>query len=179
MQIGIRSAPCQEFVGTTLTGGADPKLCKGLLGDPPSSLQMARRLGSLLPPEKPVKISILEIVSLAMGIQVMAIMGPPVLHSLPRTLSLLKFCPSQRFELARAGVTSKTKIVRNTNTPVVERFTEIFLFSLVFGCWCCSGMKWKEQGARMVLSLRALVLTQTRWNQFWEKIDQYGFPLAA
>jgi hypothetical protein len=41
------------------------------------------------------------------------------------------------------------------------------------------GMKWKEKGASMVLSLRALVLTQTRWDQFWRKVDQYGFPIAA
>jgi hypothetical protein len=37
-------------------------------------------------------------------------------------------------------------------------------------------MRWKEKGASIVLSLRALVLTQTRWDQFWGKIDQYGFP---
>ena len=41
---------------------------------------------------------------------------------------------------------------------------------------CRSGMRWKENGAQMILSLRALLLTQTRWAQFWSKIEQYGVP---
>jgi hypothetical protein len=40
-------------------------------------------------------------------------------------------------------------------------------------------MRWKEKGAAMILSLRALVLTPTRWTQFWNKLDQYGFPVAG
>jgi hypothetical protein len=40
------------------------------------------------------------------------------------------------------------------------------------------GMRWKEAGAAVVLSLRTLVLTSTRWNQFWNKLNQYGFPVA-
>jgi hypothetical protein len=28
----------------------------------------------------------------------------------------------------------------------------------------------------MILSLRALLLTETRWSQFWSKIEQYGVP---
>ena len=43
---------------------------------------------------------------------------------------------------------------------------------------CCSGMRWKETGAAVVLSLRTLVLTATRWGQFWNKLDQYGFPIS-
>jgi hypothetical protein len=30
----------------------------------------------------------------------------------------------------------------------------------------------------VVLSLRTLVLTPTRWTQFWNKLNQYGFPMA-
>ena len=41
---------------------------------------------------------------------------------------------------------------------------------------CSSGMRWKEKGAGVVLSLRTLVLTATRWSQFWNKLNQYGFP---
>jgi hypothetical protein len=40
-------------------------------------------------------------------------------------------------------------------------------------------MKWVERGARLVLSLRALVLTNERWQQFWAKINQDGFALPA
>ena len=43
---------------------------------------------------------------------------------------------------------------------------------------CCSGMRWKETGAAVVLSLRTLVLTPTRWSQFWNKLNQYGFPIS-
>ena len=63
--------------------------------------------------------------------------------------------------------------------PIGSGVTEAACKTLVKQRLCCSGMKWKEKGARIVLSLRALVLTQTRWDQFWGKIDQYGFPIAA
>lgn len=40
-------------------------------------------------------------------------------------------------------------------------------------------MKWKEAGAAVVLSLRTLTHSSGRWEQFWSKIDQYGFPVIA
>lgn len=43
---------------------------------------------------------------------------------------------------------------------------------------CKSGMKWKEKGAAMILSLRTLVRSTGRWDQFWRKVNQYGFPIA-
>ena len=39
---------------------------------------------------------------------------------------------------------------------------------------CGSGMRWKDTGIQVVLSLRALVQTPSRWGQFWEKVEQYG-----
>ena len=39
---------------------------------------------------------------------------------------------------------------------------------------CGSGMRWKDQGAKVILSLRALVQPKGRWQQFWDKIDQLG-----
>ena len=39
-----------------------------------------------------------------------------------------------------------------------------------------SGMRWKDAGMKMILSLRALVKTEGRWDQFWEKIDGSGVP---
>ena len=33
--------------------------------------------------------------------------------------------------------------------------------------------------AAAVLSLRCLNYTPERWDQFWSKVDQYGFPVAA
>lgn len=44
---------------------------------------------------------------------------------------------------------------------------------------CESGMKWKNKGASIVLSLRTLVYSGTNWGQFWGKISQYGFPVVA
>src|SRR5512142_1537226 len=44
---------------------------------------------------------------------------------------------------------------------------------------CGSGMKWTESGAAVVLSLRALSYTPERWDQFWSKVDRWGFPVAA
>lgn len=41
---------------------------------------------------------------------------------------------------------------------------------------CKSGMKWKNKGAEIVLSLRTLVYSGTHFQQFWEKINQYGCP---
>jgi hypothetical protein len=41
------------------------------------------------------------------------------------------------------------------------------------------GMEWTEGGAAVVLSLRALSYTPERWNQFWSKVDRWGFPVAA
>jgi hypothetical protein len=63
--------------------------------------------------------------------------------------------------------------------PIGSGVTEAACKTLVKQRLCYSGMRWKEKGASIVLSLRALVLTQTRWDQFWGKIDQYGFPIAA
>jgi hypothetical protein len=40
---------------------------------------------------------------------------------------------------------------------------------------CGSGMKWKQSGAAAVLRLRSLILTEGRWEQFWNKIDRFGF----
>lgn len=44
---------------------------------------------------------------------------------------------------------------------------------------CKSGMKWKNKGASIVLSLRTLVYSGTHWQQFWGKVNQYGFPIAV
>ena len=63
--------------------------------------------------------------------------------------------------------------------PIGSGVTEAACKTLVKQRLCCSGMKWVERGARVVLSLRALVLTNERWQQFWSKINQYGFAIPA
>jgi hypothetical protein len=65
------------------------------------------------------------------------------------------------------------------NLPIGSGVTEAACKTIVKQRLCCSGMKWKEKGAAIVLSLRTLVHSRGRWSQFWSKIDQYGFPVAA
>jgi len=68
---------------------------------------------------------------------------------------------------------------RAQSLPIGSGVTEAACKTLVKQRLCCSGMKWAERGASVVMSLRALVLTPERWEQFWSKINQYGFQLAT
>ena len=61
--------------------------------------------------------------------------------------------------------------------PIGSGVTEAACKTLVKQRLCQSGMRWKEKGAQVILSLRALLLTQTRWSQFWRKLEQYGAPV--
>lgn len=38
-----------------------------------------------------------------------------------------------------------------------------------------SGMKWKQAGAGIVLTLRTLLYSDGYWKQFWQKVDQFGW----
>jgi Zn-finger protein len=68
---------------------------------------------------------------------------------------------------------------REKKYPIGSGVTEAACKTLVKQRLCCSGMRWKEKGAGIILSLRALVLTKERWSQFWAKLDQYGFPVET
>lgn len=60
------------------------------------------------------------------------------------------------------------------NLPIGSGVTEAACKTIIKQRLCKSGMKWKLDGAGKVISLRCLVNTGKRWNQLWEKIDQYG-----
>ena len=60
--------------------------------------------------------------------------------------------------------------------PIGSGVTEAACKTLVKQRLCSSGMRWTPEGAQIILSLRALALTETRWEQFWQKINQYGVP---
>lgn len=64
------------------------------------------------------------------------------------------------------------------NLPIGSGVTEAACKTLVKQRLCGSGMRWKNKGAKVILSLRALVQSKGRWQQFWEKIDQYGAEAA-
>ena len=66
----------------------------------------------------------------------------------------------------------------DSNYPIGSGVTEAACITVIKQRLCCSGMRWKETGAAVVLSLRTLVLTPTRWTQFWNKLNQYGFPIS-
>ncbi|MCP5086077.1 MAG: ISKra4 family transposase, partial [Rhodobacteraceae bacterium] len=68
---------------------------------------------------------------------------------------------------------------RQKHYPIGSGVTEAACKTLVKQRLCGAGMRWKEKGAAVILSLRELVLTPTRWEQFWDKLNQYGFPVAA
>lgn len=61
--------------------------------------------------------------------------------------------------------------------PIGSGVTESACKTLVKMRMCRSGAKWTEEGAGIVLTLRALNYTQGRWDQFWANVDQYGFPI--
>ncbi len=63
--------------------------------------------------------------------------------------------------------------------PIGSGVTEAACKLIVKQRLCNSGMRWKEEGAAAVLSLRTLSYSEGRWAQFWQKIDANGFSLAA
>ncbi|NEX22183.1 hypothetical protein G3480_18050 [Thiorhodococcus mannitoliphagus] len=56
--------------------------------------------------------------------------------------------------------------------PISSGVTEASCKTLVKQRLCASGMRWKNTGAKIVLSLGALTQTAGRWTQFWQRIDQ-------
>jgi hypothetical protein len=63
--------------------------------------------------------------------------------------------------------------------PIGSGVTEAACKTLVKQRLCCSGMRWKLQGAKVILSLRALIQSKGRWEQFWDKIDQFGAQICV
>lgn len=63
---------------------------------------------------------------------------------------------------------------REANLPIGSGVTEAACKTVVKERMSGSGMKWKNSGAATVLNLRSLILTQSRWDQFWAKIIQFG-----
>lgn len=66
----------------------------------------------------------------------------------------------------------------NANHPIGSGVTEAACKTIVKQRLGQSGMRWKDKGARAILSLRTLVKSTGRWQQFWQKVNQYGFPIT-
>jgi hypothetical protein len=63
--------------------------------------------------------------------------------------------------------------------PIGSGVTEAACKTLIKQRLCNAGMRWKDKGASAVISLRSLVITYGRWEQFWDKVNHYGVPRAA
>ena len=62
------------------------------------------------------------------------------------------------------------------NWPIGSGVVEAACKTLIKQRLCASGMRWKSNGIKVILSLRSLVKTKGRWNQFWNKINIGGVP---
>lgn len=60
--------------------------------------------------------------------------------------------------------------------PIGSGITEAACKVIIKQRLCCSGMRWKTHGAGAVISLRCLNQTNGRWEQFWKKSQEIGYP---
>lgn len=74
------------------------------------------------------------------------------------------------------GGRMKYHLHTKNNLPIGSGVVEAACKSIIKQRLGGSGMRWKSNGIKMILSLRPLVKTQGRWKQFWEKISFSGVP---
>lgn len=60
--------------------------------------------------------------------------------------------------------------------PIGSGVTEAACKVIIKQRLCCSGMKWKAPGAGIVITLRCLHETEGRWEQYWQKSQECGYP---
>jgi hypothetical protein len=58
--------------------------------------------------------------------------------------------------------------------PIGSGVTEAACKTLVKQRLCGSGMKWTRSGAPAVLTLRAILLSTSRWTSLWSYLDKNG-----
>lgn len=73
----------------------------------------------------------------------------------------------------------KYKKIRELNAPIGSGVTEAACKVIVKERMCKSGMRWKNDGAQVVLKLRTMNQTEGHWDYFWSKVDKFGFDMAA
>jgi hypothetical protein len=59
--------------------------------------------------------------------------------------------------------------------PIGSGVTEAACKTFVKGRLAGSGMRWKRYGIDNMLMTRGLIFSAGRWNQFWKKIERYGY----
>jgi len=65
------------------------------------------------------------------------------------------------------------------NLPIGSGVIEAACKTIIKQRLSASGMRWKSNGTRIILSLKSLIKTKGRWDQFWEKINISGVPTLA
>jgi len=65
-------------------------------------------------------------------------------------------------------------VFRAMQFPIGSGVTEAACKTLVKLRLCGSGMKWTRSGAQTVITLRALLLSTSRWASLWAYFDQHG-----
>jgi len=66
-------------------------------------------------------------------------------------------------------------LYRLMGLPIGSGVTEAACKCIAKERLCGSGMRWQLNGAQEVLSLRAMIKSSGRWEQFWRKTAQHGF----
>ena len=78
----------------------------------------------------------------------------------------------------KEGRMSYHKFVKE-NLPIGSGVTEAACKTIIKQRLGGSGMRWKQKGIKMILSLRTLVKTKGRWKEFWDKINLLGVSLPG
>ena len=65
------------------------------------------------------------------------------------------------------------------NLPIGSGVTEAACKTIIKERMCKSGSRWTEGGSEIILTLRCINKTEKKWDQFWDKIDRYGFERVA
>lgn len=104
---------------------------------------------------------------------------------LPESASKTK---KEKLDALAAGITYFTNNISKSRMNYAEHValnhvigsgvTEAACKTIVKQRLCQSGMRWIDKGAKGILSLRALVKSSGRWEQFWIKVNQWGFPVS-
>lgn len=66
-------------------------------------------------------------------------------------------------------------LFRLMDFPIGSGVTEAACKCIAKARLCGSGMRWRLRGAENVLSLRTLIKSNDRWEEFWKKISRFGF----
>lgn len=62
------------------------------------------------------------------------------------------------------------------NMPIGSGVVEAACKELIKQRMVNSGMRWHDEGAAIVISIRSLLLSSKRWEQFWQRLDKSGCP---